>query len=224
MADHPGIADKQTSGSNTGSYSASVRNNGPDAGNLALIAQANEGIKQVRRLAEDISLIATNAMLVARRAGDSAVGFRVVARELRSTSDRMASAMEGLGVLVYQLVLATARCRGSCHRTRTLDATAGYAAQAAAAIGSTLRGSRHRMTLCQGGLYAMVRELDAAVRRTGRHCDNGIVIARSAAIEAVYGGTMQPLLRQIAEHFEASIERLAALVRSLREQLREIAA
>lgn len=224
MADHPGTTTEQTAGSITGTSSTSVQRNGWENGNLAPIAQANERIKQVRRLAEDISLIATNAMLVARRAGDRAVGFRVVARELRVTSDRMAAAMQGVSAIIYRIVQQAAYCRGVSQRVRTLQATAGMHERARAAIVATLDAGARRHQGCTCDVRAMVRQLEAAVQRTGRQSGNGIVIARAAAIEAAYGGDMQALLRHIARHFEASITELTALIRSLRQQLTEMAA
>lgn len=197
---------------------------GQQAGDLALIAQANEQIKQVRRLAEEISLIATNAMLVARRTGDNAIGFRVVARELRVTSDRMASIMEGLSGLIYQLVLAVARCCSMRHRTRSLGAAARGSVHAGNIMGAALGESRNKCDGCLCSVRALAQRLDAIIQRTGRQCDNGIVIARAASIEAAYGGNMQPLLRQIAQHFEASIADLAAYIRVLRQQLEGMAA
>jgi len=197
-----------------------VSGNTPVSSDLTLIARASEQIKHVRRLAEDISLIATNAMLVARRAGEHAIGFRVVARELRITSDRMAAAMQALTALIHPLVLAVARCRGAIQRTRSLEMAADTGEMARRTIGEALRDSRQRTCLCLSNIRTMTHQLDTAIRRTGRQCDDGIVIARAAAIEAAYGGSMQTLLSQIARNFEASIAELADRIRSLRLQLK----
>lgn len=187
---------------------------------LMLISQVNEEIKQVQHIAQDLSLIAINAMLVARQAGDRAVGFGVVARELRLTSDRMAETMQGLSGLMYQLVHATAHGRNLERRMRGLCAAQECNTQSAAAIAPACRaGQRDRS---DGGVKvrALAQTILGVVTRTDKQCAGGMVIARSAVIEAVYGGAMQPLLHQIAVRFEASIAALLGHIRALQSQFR----
>jgi hypothetical protein len=62
---------------------------------LKAIAEINEEIKSIVYAAENISLTATNAMLVDRQAGINALGFSVVARELRMFSEIMAKGYRG---------------------------------------------------------------------------------------------------------------------------------
>lgn len=184
-----------------------------------MIAKMNEDIKHVQRIAEDISLIAVNAMLVARQAGDRAVGFGVVTRELRITSDRMAATMLGLSKLIYQLVLTTARGRSHARRRNSLGTTAKSSAQAGAAIAAACQKSQTDLGDSAKLIKALRHELHGVVNRTGKQCASGMVITRSATIEAAYGGTMQPLLRQIAVRFEASITELTGHIHALQNQL-----
>lgn len=186
---------------------------------LQTISEMNEDIKHVQRIAEDISLIAVNAMLVARQAGDRAVGFGVVTRELRITSDRMAATMLGLSKLIYQLVVTTARGRSHARRRNTLGVTEKSSAQAGASIALARQKSQDDLGDSAKNIKALTHELHGVVNRTGKQCASGMVITRSATIEAAYGGTMQPLLRQIAVSFEASIAELTAHIHALQNQL-----
>ncbi|MDP1771130.1 MAG: hypothetical protein Q8L15_02520 [Methylobacter sp.] len=86
---------------------------------LKAIAETNEEIKSIMHAAESISLTATNAILLANQAGANAVGFSVVARELRMFSEKMATAMQGLSGLIYQQVEATASKRHLGCRNRS---------------------------------------------------------------------------------------------------------
>lgn len=186
---------------------------------LQIISKMNEDIKHVQRIAEDISLIAVNAMLVARQAGDRAVGFGVVTRELRITSDRMAASMLGLSKLIYQLVVTTARGRSHARRRNTLSTTEKSSAQAGASIAAACQKSQNDLGDCAKAIMALTHELHGVANRTGKQCASGMVITRSATIEAAYGGTMQPLLRQIAVNFEASIAELTGHIHALQNQL-----
>lgn len=186
---------------------------------LQTISRMNEDIKHVQRIAEDISLIAVNAMLVARQAGDRAVGFGVVTRELRITSDRMAATMLGLSSLIYQLVVTTARGRSLARRRDTLGMTGKGSAQAGISIAAARQKSQNDEGDCAQSIKALIYELHGVVNRTGKQCASGMVITRSATVEAAYGGTMQPLLRQIAVSFEASIGELTAHIHGLQNQL-----
>lgn len=186
---------------------------------LQTISKMNEDIKHVQRIAEDVSLIAVNAMLVARQAGDQAVGFGVVTRELRITSDRMAATMLGLSKLIYQLVVTTARGRSHARRRNTLGMTEKSSAQAAASIAAAWQKSQDDLSDSAKSIVALTHELNGVVNRTAKQCASGMVITRSATIEAAYGGTMQPLLRQIAVSFEASIAELTGHIHALQNQL-----
>lgn len=188
---------------------------------LQLIAAANEEIKIIVGGAESISLISVNAMLVARQAGSHAVGFGVVARELRTSSERMAAAMLGLSSLIGQLVLATARSRSRSRRLNSLLATGRCSPQAQASLGAACQRSQDDLAIVARNVAALRHELGNVIRRTGKQCASGMVLARSATIEAAYGGALQQVLRQIAVGVETSIADLAAHIRTLQSRLQE---
>lgn len=191
---------------------------------LELIAAANEEIKSIVRVAENISLISVNAILVARQAGGNAVGFGVVARELRMSSERMAAAMLGLSSLIGRLVTATARSRSQTRRLNSLKATGRCSQQALAAIFAAGQRSQTALSAMAKGTAVMRHDLLGVIGRTGKQCAVGMVIARSATIEAAYGGAMQAVLRQIAVDVETSIGDLSTHIHTLKTQMQEVAA
>lgn len=191
---------------------------------LQLIAAANEEIKSVVGAAESISLISVNAMLVARQAGGNAMGFGVVARELRMSSERMAATMLGLSSLIGRLVMATARSRSQTRRLNSLNVTGRCSQQAQASIHAACRRSQEDLSIVAKSVAALRHELGSVIDRTDKQCAVGMVIARSGTIEAAYGGGMQPVLRQIAVGVEASIGDLSAHIHTLQARLQEVAA
>lgn len=191
---------------------------------LQLIAAANEEIKSIVGVAENISLISVNAMLVARQAGGHAVGFGVVARELRMSSERMAAAMLGLSSLIGRMVTATARSRSQTRHMNTLNATGRCSQQAQVSIDVACQRSQADLSTVAKSVAALAHELRSIIVRTGKQCAVVMVIARSATIEAAYGGAMQAVLRQIAVGVEASISQLSTHIHTLQTQMQEVAA
>jgi hypothetical protein len=188
---------------------------------LKAIVEINEEIKSIVYAAENISLTATNAMLVARQAGANAVGFNVVARELRMFSEKMAAAMQDLSKLIYRQVVLTAHKR---HRSRSmalLTQTGTYGELAQTRIAPASLRSQAEVDEMERLIAAMLRELRITMRRTAKQCATGLVIARSASIEAAHGGPMTPVLRQIAQGVEDVVGNIAERVRKLESRLTE---
>jgi hypothetical protein len=152
------------------------------------------------------------------------VGFGVVARELRMSSERMSATMLGLSSLIGRLVEATARSRSRTRRLNSLNATGQHSRQAQASIHAACQRSQEYLSAVAKSVVALRHELRGIIGRTGKQCAVGVVIARSATIEAAYGGAMQQVLRQIAVGVEASISELSAHIHTLQVQLQEVAA
>lgn len=188
---------------------------------LKAIAEINEEIKSIVYAAENISLTATNAMLVARQAGINAVGFSVVARELRMFSEKMADAMQGLSGLIYRQVVITA---GQHHRLRNmvlLTQAGSYGELAQTRIAPACARSQAEVDEMEQLIAGLLRELQIMMRRTAKQCATGVVIAHSAGIEAAHGGAMTPVLRQIAQDVEDVVGNIAAGIKKLESRLTE---
>ncbi len=188
---------------------------------LKAIAEINEDIKSIVYAAENISLTATNAMLVARQAGVNAVGFSVVARELRMFSEKMTMAMQELSKLIYRQVLVTANKRNRLRSVTALSRTASYGDLAQLRIASASARSQVDVDEMERLIASTLRELQVAMKRTAKQCATGIVIARSAAIEAAHGGAMTAVLRQIAQGVEGVVDTIAERVGKLEVRLKE---
>jgi len=188
---------------------------------LKAIAAINEEIKSIVYAAENISLTATNAMLVARQAGINAVGFSVVARELRMFSEKMAAAMQELAKLIYRQVVVTASKRHRARSVVMLARTGAYGELAQARIAPAYVRSQADVDEMERLIAGMLRELQITMRRTAKQCATGLVIACLAGIEAAHGGAMTPVLRQIAQGVEDVVGNIAERVRKLESRLTE---
>lgn len=188
---------------------------------LRAIVEINEEIKSIVYAAENISLTAINAMLVAKQAGENAVGFNVVARELRMFSEKMAIAMQGLSRLIYRQVEFTASKQRRLRSVALLKRTGTYGKLARASIAPAYMRSQAEVDEMGRLIAGMLRELQITMRRTAKQCSTGLVIARSAGIEAAYGGAMSPVLRQIAQGVEEVVGNIDARVKKLESRLIE---
>ncbi|HEX5339155.1 MAG TPA: hypothetical protein VFW53_12025 [Gallionella sp.] len=191
---------------------------------LRLIAMVNEAIKQAIGASENISLIAVNASLVARRAGSGAEGYCVVAGELRVFSERMAKTMQGWSELIFALVRETARSRNQARYLAKLRATGKYSDKAQQAISAAYMRNRHTLALLTQENSVRVIELQSLIRRTEKQRVTGEVIARSAMIESAYGGEMRVALQQVAKEIDAGIASFTAFSQQVAKQMNEVAA
>jgi DNA-directed RNA polymerase specialized sigma subunit len=188
---------------------------------LKAIAETNEEIKSIMHAAESISLTATNAILLANQAGANAVGFSVVARELRMFSEKMATAMQGLSELIYRQVVATA---GKRHRVRNVDLlnkAGSYGGLAETRIAAACVRSQVQVDERERLIASLMYELQVTMKRIEKQCATGLVIARSAGIEAAHGGSMMESLRLIAVIVSEVTDNIFMRVKKLESRLTE---
>ncbi|MFZ2406654.1 MAG: hypothetical protein WAW41_16090 [Methylobacter sp.] len=189
---------------------------------LKAIAEINQDIKSIVYAAENISLTATNAILVASQAGINAVGFSVVARELRMFSEKMATAMQGLSGVIYQQVAATASKR---HRVRNLDLlikAGAYGGLAQTRIAPACAHSRADVDAIERFIANLARELQVMMKRIEKQCATGLVIARSAGIEAAHGRSLAKVLQQVALIVADVTDNIFMRVKKLELRLTEV--
>lgn len=184
-----------------------------DAGReLRRIVRINEEIKSVVSTAFRINLMAMNAIFLAKRAGQSALGFGVLSNELRKFAADLQYQMSTLreatygGVATITQALRQSRIEGLLERTRNLLDGAGV----------SKRGFAQRNG--DGGTEAMdevSRHLSRLIQDTARLVELGSVLARSAKIEAAYGGAFSAALMQVSSDFEDTIGEIQSSLASL---------
>lgn len=182
---------------------------------LSLISNVNEAIKLSIEASRKIGLLAINANLIAGRAGARAVGFCVVAGELRRFSDGMANMMQGWSSLIYALVRETARSRNQARRLGKLKAAGRYSEKASEAISASYLRSRNALNMITHENSMRVLELQGMIQRAEKQRITGEVIARSAMIESAYGGAMRSALQQVALDIDTGISSFTAFSRNV---------
>lgn len=186
---------------------------------LETVAVIQEEIKCIVVMAESVSLTAINALILAKRAGASSVGFSVVARELRGFAEKLGQIMVALSSRIYGLVGAAA---SKMQRVRKMDklcaaCKGGVAAQRQ--IADACNRSRGELRAHVEQLGVLQGSVSVALVRAEKQSVMGIAVGRAARIEAAYGGVHQPVLSQIAGNVEETVAGILARLRRLKTML-----
>jgi methyl-accepting chemotaxis protein len=187
---------------------------------LRRIVRINEEIKSVVARAFKINLMAMNAIFLAKRAGQSALGFGVLSNELRRFAMDLQRQMTQLREMTYGSVATVtalvkqARLNGVLERARKESSGVGRKL-----IDEFLR-SRHGLAYARHReqIGALNRRLSQMIADTTQLVELGSVLARSAKIEAAYGGPFSAALMQVSSDFERTIGEIQHSLESLSKQ------
>lgn len=183
---------------------------------LIRIVRANEEIKAIVSTAFKINLMALNAIFLAKRAGSAALGFGVLSNELRRFSEDLTREMTLLGEITANSVGAVSSLmlqrRLNAILTATVSACADRPIPALAAAVARGHEMESRLGWQLGGVD---KRLQRALADTKQLVELGAVLARSAKIEAAYGGAHSQALMQVSSDFAAVIERIKTSLEKL---------
>ena len=175
--------------------------------NLASAVAINESLKQVIEISRQINLVAINAILVAKRAGDDSAGFRVVAIELRSFSEKVEKMMFALGALIAQLVKRIAAMLKLARSVRimadTLQKSGDQNAILQANYASKQAAYASNRVSCEKDWAQLGKELGRSLLL----CKSGSMLSHNGRIEAAYGGAMLSDMLQVASQIETIMGR-----------------
>jgi len=191
------------------------------ASDLCRVAKANEDIKKVIRISSGVNLVALNAMLTAKRAGERSRGFAVVSSELRAFSHKLEAAMTGLGTLIFELARDAASMRKQHHERRHLLNIHAQKHQMRELMEPVLARMDERMHKTGEEIGRDWQRLRLQLNRVLQLCEAGGSLSRSAKIEAVYGGDMSVTLKQVANQIEETVNEIFSTLKLLRSQLSE---
>jgi Methyl-accepting chemotaxis protein (MCP) signalling domain len=170
----------------------------------------HEEVKVVIRNCFEINLMGLNAILLAKKAGESARGFGVISSELRLLSIELQTAMQRLSALTQELLAAaTQRLQVERRLARLSDASA-HSEHIRTILAPAMQQAHSRLS----NLVAASR-FDECLADANRACTFGLVLARSARIESAYSGQMRSVLAELSETFAHKIEAILPRLDSL---------
>jgi methyl-accepting chemotaxis protein len=174
---------------------------------LRRIVRINEEIKSVVSTAFKINLMAMNAIFLAKRAGQSALGFGVLSNELRRFASDLQLQMAGLREATYGSVATVTALLKQSRISRLLERARTEAQGDGKGLIQSLASRRDETTLARNDeqMAALNRRLSHMIADTAQLVELGSVLARSAKIEAAYGGAFSVSLMQVSSDFERTI-------------------
>ena len=194
---------------------------------LRRIVLINEEIKKVIATAFTINLMAMNAIFLAKRAGTAALGFGVLSNELRRFAIDLQKQMAVLSEMTYDSVNTVTALLKQARLNQMLEATAGICNALGKSLVKDVLHSRLNGVLAdrQEESHATTRRLSQMLADTVQLVELGSVLARSAKIEAAYGGNLSVSLTQVSSDFERSIGEIqGSLAKLTKHDLEEAAA
>lgn len=175
-------------------------------GELRRIVRINEEIKSVVATAFKINLMAMNAIFLAKRAGQNALGFGVLSNELRRFATDLQQQMTVLREMTYGSVTTVTGMLKQTQLNRVLErARAEAVGEGRKLIDEFLDSHAEAMLRHEDRIVALNRRLTQMIADTAQLVELGSVLARSAKIEAAYGGAFSSSLMQVSSDFEQTI-------------------
>ena len=204
-----------------------MRDNQETGQELRRIVRINEEIKSVVATAFKINLMAMNAIFLAKRAGTSALGFGVLSNELRRFAMDLQSQMGTLREMTYGSVNTVTALVKQSRLNRLLERTRSKSKGEGLALVEHFMRTQHAEDLerRQEQMNVLNRRLSQMIADTTQLVELGSVLARSAKIEAAYGGGFSASLMQVSSDFEKTIGEIQRSLESIsKHQVQEIAA
>ncbi|MDD5296651.1 MAG: chemotaxis protein [Rhodocyclaceae bacterium] len=193
------------------------RNDGGEAAaELRRIVGINEEIKSIVATAFKINLMALNAIFLAKKAGRAALGFGVLSNELRGFSVQLGEQMTGLRQLTSGSVKLVTDLVKAARRIRILERTDAESKGRARAILKAVSGASIESS-GSNELSSLRLNLTQRLDDTWRLVELGAVLARSAKIEAAYGGAFSGPLMQVSTDFEKIIGAIKESLENLKK-------
>lgn len=197
--------------------SATIQDTGRE---LRRIVRTNEEIKSVVATAFKINLMAMNAIFLAKRAGQTALGFGVLSNELRRFATDLQKQMALLREMTYGSVSTVTALVKQARVSRVLERAREESSGAGRKLIDEFMQTRRglEVSLQREQIAALHRRLGQMIADTAQLVELGSVLARSAKIEAAYGGPSAAALMQVSSDFERTIGEIQRSLVTLTKQ------
>ncbi|WP_018151987.1 hypothetical protein [Leeia oryzae] len=191
------------------------------ADDLLDMVRLNEGIKKVVIIAFHINLMALNAILLANRAGRTALGFGVISKELRVLAVDLTHLMHDLKADAYESVnLITVLLRQE-RRKILLESARQSLSQHQDALVAVIETQQNEQTSQRQRISQLRVKLLEKLDDARRICQFGIAISRSAKIEAAYGAGYSMQLSDVSSDFDQNIHAILPALDLLCQNLKD---
>jgi hypothetical protein len=178
---------------------------------LRRAAVISERIRLLHRQSYVMKLRASNAMVITRSRSTRVPGFEVVSAQMGALSRDLAATLDALRATTMVWVSAVSKEMADARQVTLLVHAAAASAVCAERIAPVVQRLRERASGARSALRALTLHLDDARQLAATGC----VLARTAKIEAVYGGVLAETLLEAAEEFTVLADSVDESVRAI---------
>lgn len=186
---------------------------------LMVFVDFNEDTKRVMQLANDVELMSMNALL-ANKNSSAESGFSAVADQLRDFSLEVIERAKTLTAEFSNIILYLASERNLIRRDGILNNTKLASPVARKAIDKASADVKVRLREAGSKFEATMNRAAWLIEYIDRQCLIGGGLSRVGKIEATYGGSLEPMLFQIAKDVGLIILQIFNITSELKDKVK----
>jgi hypothetical protein len=181
---------------------------------LVRAAAVSAQIQHIHRRSFLMQLHATNAMVITRSRGIAVPGFEAVSHQMKDLSRELVACLAVLRAATVRWVSGVSRRVAHDRQVAMLEQATAALPKPSATLTAILDRLR-AVTPSESALHELLVTLDDARRLAATGC----VLARTAKLEAVYGGTLRDALSEAAAAFTELADSVDTSVRAIARRL-----
>lgn len=183
---------------------------------LVRAVRINEEVKSIVDASRAISIVALNAFLAARKSTGQSAGFSVVSRELRRLAGAFEAGMDGLDRIISELAGRLAQSIRDRRILAYIEATVATE-DPHPCLWTTLEHVIAKHNAIDEAIATQWRKMAKDIGDLERLAVTGGLLARSAKIEAAYGGDVARILTQVADQVERAMREIVDRLETIRK-------
>lgn len=186
----------------------------PQASDLTSAVEISNRIREISHEAFLMRLEATNAIVMTRSRGILVPGFEAVSEQMGQISRELVGELQALHAATTAWIHAVSSQVGLAREVATLKMTRDAAPHAAAIVERVMRPLERQLTE-SAAIEVERRKFMRALDDVRTRASSGCVLARTAKIEASYGGELADVLGETAATFTELADRVDESVRTI---------
>lgn len=186
---------------------------------LQRVVTMREGIKVVVSYAFRVNVLGLNAILLAKKFGAAASGFGVISNELRVFGRELREQMQALNSGSVQLVNLATRQLKLARQMLLMQQAEAAVQPSGARMQAARQVQQDEFAHLQQGITQTLASMREQVEAAHQACLFGVVIARSALIEAAHSGPAGQVLSSTSSEFAEHVNQVLPNLQLLQQTL-----
>lgn len=189
---------------------------------ISVILELNEELKELHKKTDQISMIALNAMLMARKNNKAEQGFAVVTTELRTFCSELSNRSKKLSSYIFRIVLQLSNQLKFQNYHRIIEKTQHLSCQSNInnpSLNRMIEQHKSQGNELQRSLDQIKQELLVELDRTIKRCEIGESLGVLAKVES-QSGQGKGALRLVADQISKSMDEIQVTLKKATEEIK----